>query len=161
MNYWLTTDTHFFHKKMGEYCGRPEGFEDLIKEGLKVVKPGDVLIHLGDICIGQDVRAHKELLKPLKCKKWLIRGNHDEKTDKWYLDHGWDFVGDEVLLNKFAKRILLTHRPVLDGEYDINVHGHQHNNAHRDTESKKHSKQRLLAIEYTDYKPVLLRDFIN
>lgn len=34
MKIWLTTDTHFNHKKMIEYCGRPENFEEIIKKEL-------------------------------------------------------------------------------------------------------------------------------
>lgn len=167
MKYWIITDTHFFHVKMIEYCGRPEGFEYKIQKGLEVVGSEDILIHLGDICIGKDALAHLQFIQPLQCKKWLIRGNHDKKSDKWYLEHGWDFVGNEILLDKFGKRILLTHRPAPDGEYDINVHGHQHNNQDNDLVhdaeygANKHDKQKLFAIEFTNYQPVLLQKFIG
>lgn len=151
---------------MIEYCGRPEGFEQKLKKGFEIMKSDDVLIHLGDICIGQDARAHEEFIKPIKSKKWLIKGNHDKKSDTWYLNHGWDFVGNRILLDRYAKKILLSHRPAPDGNYDINIHGHQHNNQAHDLKTdaeyreNRHSKQKLLAIEYVGYEPVSLEKFV-
>jgi len=57
MRYWLITDTHFGHENIKKYCNRPDGFEDLILENLNPTEdegvcPGDVLIHLGDVCFG-------------------------------------------------------------------------------------------------------------
>lgn len=155
MKYFLSTDTHFFHEKMYEYCDRPVKFEFLIQKGWKNLDKDDILIHLGDICIGRDAKAHDMFIKPLVCKKWLIKGNHDRKSDSWYMSNGWDFVGNEILLRKFGKRILLTHRPALDGNYDINVHGHCHNK-----EGKIHNKNKLLSLEKLDYKLITLQKFL-
>ena len=160
MRYWLTTDTHFFHKKMHEYCGRPLDFEDIIfKNLIENVKDEDVLIHLGDICIGQDEKAHQTYIEPLKCKKWLIRGNHDKKTDTWYFNHGWDFVAKYVIMDVFGKQILLSHEPKVNvfNNIDINIHGHLHNNDNYETTKIN----KLIAIEYTNYQPILLRSVIE
>lgn len=63
MKYYLTTDTHFGHDILMQYSGRPEGFSDLILENIIQTPHGeaDVLIHLGDICIGKDTEWHKRL----------------------------------------------------------------------------------------------------
>ena len=58
MRIWLTTDTHFGHSKMVEYCGRPENFSDRILENFKVIKEHDILLHLGDFCIGNELMWH-------------------------------------------------------------------------------------------------------
>ena len=93
--YWIITDTHFGHDSMMKLCGRPEGFSEKILINLnRTVHCPDVLIHLGDICIGKEEYWHSELMKWACCKKWLIRGNHDKKSDMWYLNHGWDFVAE-------------------------------------------------------------------
>ncbi len=161
MKYWVTTDTHFFHKKMYEYCDRPLGFEYIILKNLKdVIQEDDILIHLGDICMGRDSEAHETFIKAIKCKKWLIRGNHDKKSDTWYLSHGWDFIAKHIVLDIFGKNIILTHEPLKTDNldyYDLNIHGHMHNNLNY----VKMEKQRLVALEYTDYKPVLLRDVVE
>lgn len=177
MSYLLTTDTHFFHDKMMEYCGRPDGFESIIQSNFNKIKPDDVLIHLGDICIGRDLEAHEKFIQPLECKKWLIRGNHDKKSDSWYLRNGWDFIASSITLYKFGKTIVLSHQPVLDGDYDFNVHGHFHNNLSRlkskkwvdDDEEERNKdnlsnltdKHILLSIEETKYQPILLRNMIG
>lgn len=161
MKYWVVTDTHFFHEKMYEYCNRPLGFEYIILKNINdVVQEDDILIHLGDICIGQDGKAHDLFIKSLKCRKWLIRGNHDKKSDTWYLNHGWDFVSKYIAMDAFGRNVLLSHEPIktdLLDHFDMNIHGHVHNNDNH----KKIDKQYLIALEYTDYKPVLLRDIIE
>lgn len=166
MKHWLTTDTHFAHGKMIEFCGRPNNFEDIIEKGLLQIPHGDTLIHLGDICIGQDQDRHNRYIKPLQCKKILVLGNHDKKSATWYMNNGWDFVTDGIRLRLFGKRILLTHIPQpWDGWYDINIHGHFHNADYRKQDPGLSKiltdKHKLLALEYTDYKPVLIENFIK
>jgi calcineurin-like phosphoesterase family protein len=186
---WLITDTHFNHDKMPLYCGRPENHTEIIGNNLlnTVFMEGDVLIHLGDICIGKDEEMHELYIEPLKCKKWLIKGNHDHKSDSWYLSHGWDWVGFKFQNKYFGKNIMFSHAPVLYTEeqsalfgsesFDINIHGHFHNKLSRLEEKRwvvadeeyrnKHDlakltyRHKLLAIEYTDYQPVQLKTFLN
>lgn len=175
MKIWLITDTHFNHDKMPEYCGRPIGFEELIMMGLARISPQDLLIHLGDVCVGKDEYWH-ERLRALPFKKWLVLGNHDHKSLSWYISHGWDYVGEEIKLKMFGKNILLSHTP-LRGDFDINIHGHFHNTLHRllekqwvtpDEEKRNEKdlgnltpKHKLLAVEYTNYQPVLLSTFVD
>ncbi len=107
MKIWITTDTHFNHKQLIEY-GRPEDFEDKIKKGLlNNVKPEDLLIHLGDICIGNDIENSNWFKNNLSCKTYLIRGNHDNKSIKWYMENGWDAVADGWILRYLVKGCVL------------------------------------------------------
>ena len=165
MKYWLITDTHFNHiDKMQEFCGRPLNYEELIFKGLSRIPKDDILIHLGDICIGEDAQVHAKYIQPLECRKILVRGNHDKKTNSWYLSNGWDFVVDSMLIEVFGKRILFSHKPQQDlGYFDINIHGHFHNSNRREEEFKDicSDKHKLLAIEYTKYMPTNLDPFIN
>jgi len=169
MKIWITSDTHFQHQKMIEYCHRPQDFDQLIWNGLKIIQENDVLIHLGDICFGKsDIETHFHLQGGVKGTKILVRGNHDRKTALWYMDHGWDFVCDKLSGVWFGKRILFTHEPQpKEKNIDMNIHGHFHNaainyamNEFRNFEydPKWH---RLLALEYTNYKPVDLEKIIN
>lgn len=176
MKIYLITDTHFNHDKMVEYCGRPQNFDELIWESLLNLPKNCILIHLGDICIGNDVFIH-DCIKDLPYKKILVRGNHDRKSNNWYLEHCWDFVCDKFQDTYFGKKIMFSHVPAIDdGGFDINIHGHFHNTLHRllegkyvvDGEKERNErdlrvltpKHKLLAIEYTDYKPVLLETLI-
>jgi len=163
------TDSHLGHRNLEKYCNRPVLFERLIIKNLcKQLQKDDILIHLGDICFGNDGTWHKELtiLKAkLELKLWLCRGNHDHKSNNWYLGHGWDFVCDDFSLTFEKKKILFSHKPVLDCGYDLNIHGHFHNSdkSHHEQEliEVKNSKQYLVAQEYTNYKPILLKSIIK
>ena len=164
----LTTDWHIFHEKMIELCGRPVGFEEKIYRGLQaVLQPEDILIHLGDICLksGKEAEAHERFIKPFPCKKWLVRGNHDRKSNHWYLSHGWDFVADTFRDSYFGKVVAFSHIPMADDGYDINIHGHFHNTDHRNHEPAlqaiANSKQYLLALEYNNYQPWNLQTLLE
>lgn len=160
MNFWVITDTHLGHDKMHTYCQRPQGFSEKTLRQIKhKVKPDDVLIHLGDFCVYRNEHWHKLFVEACPGKRWLIRGNHDRKTNSWYLAHGWDFVGDQVLLVMFKKRILLSHKPVAEGDFDINIHGHHHNTGHH-PEDRVDERHRLIFIEH-EYTPIDLRAIVE
>lgn len=163
MRFWITTDTHLGHNRMIEF-GRPENFEEKILKSFSPLERNDVLIHLGDVCIGHDEENHKRLLDAIPCKKWLIKGNHDHKSTSWYLDHGWDFVANTFSLAYGGKRIIFSHVPQDTDKLgmDLNIHGHLHDNNHRTEDYPFMSdKNILLALEYTDYQPRLLETLLN
>ncbi len=128
MNYWLISDTHFGHNKNN----RPEGFEDRIMSNLRIIQPNDILIHLGDFCMGGDKYWHRRFMENSKAKKhWLIKGNHDSKSLSWYVNLGWDIVAEQILIKLYGKPILFSHQPRPTGDYTINIHGHLHSDNHR------------------------------
>lgn len=133
MNYWLISDTHFNHTKLTEWGGRSGDWQEQIWKGLKAIPKDDILIHLGDICIGNDEEIHAKLWEEVLCAKILVRGNHDKKSIDWYLAHGWDFVVDAFKLDYFGQQIMFSHRPLPLDVWNItkNVHGHTHGNLHR------------------------------
>lgn len=177
---YIITDTHWNHTdQMIAYCGRPKDYNELLWRSLEELKDDDMLIHLGDICIGKDQQVH-DRLKEFKFKKILVKGNHDHKSSSWYRKNGWDFVCKEFKDTLFGKNILFSHKPrPWDGEYDINIHGHFHNSLPRllagewkvDGEKERNEQDlvsyldkgehKLLALEYEGYKPIKLDKFIN
>jgi len=161
MKYWILTDTHFGHAQLHNKCLRPDGFEEKILRQVRFkVKQEDVLIHLGDFCIGNDADWHQEFMSVCAGKRWLVKGNHDRKSHAWYLSHGWDCVTDRMLLKMFGKTILLSHRPVpADEAFDVNVHGHHHNTNHH-PEDETTDRHRLVFIEH-DYTPIDLRRIVE
>jgi len=170
MKIWLITDTHFGHEKLSNYWKyRPVDFEKLILKNIaRLINKDDLLIHLGDVCIGNDEKWHDWLFNVVPGKKWLVKGNHDHKSNSWYLEHGWDFVGEQIVLNHFGKKILFSHEPIFYARYidiDINIHGHFHDNEHRYNDQVKSFYKKgfnmLLAIERTNYEPVLLESFLK
>lgn len=168
MNYWLLPDPHLGHFKMEKWGMRPEGFTEKILKNLAVISPDDVFVCLGDVNMGNDKYWNYKLMSSLfpTTHKWLIKGNHDRKSDTWYLSNGWDFVSDEIFLNKHGARILLSHYPIgiiqSGFRFDINVHGHFHNNPKERWEPRLRdilsNKNYLLALEEMDYKPIKMDD---
>jgi len=163
MSYWITTDTHFNHQMLIDIKSRPANFEMIIKKRLiELIKPEDILIHLGDVCIGNDKENNQWFKDNLKCKTILVKGNHDHKSYSWYLKNGWDFVCERFDLDMYGKRYCFTHKPVpWDGEFNVNVHGHFHNTDHRrfDPQFNKilSGYNKLIALENNNYKPVNLK----
>ena len=158
---WLITDTHLNHDNIATYCQRPENFTDMIiKRWHAVVKPEDLVIHLGDVAIG-DRRKVKAQLDPLPGRKVLVLGNHDRQHGPdWWMEMGFAFACQAM---KY-RNCWLTHEPstsLADG-CDINIHGHLHNFWEKDPSKKGKPKpfHRLLAIEYTNYFPVNFDKFV-
>lgn len=163
MRIWITTDTHLSHARMIEF-GRPEDYEEKIFKSFAPIKEDDVLLHLGDVCIGQDDFNHKRLLDAIPGKKWLVRGNHDRKSNSWYMDRGWDFVGEKILFRHMGKNILFSHVPSpVTGDIDLNIHGHLHDNDHRKSMFSNilTDKNILIALEFTNYQLTLLDTLLN
>jgi len=165
MKIWIISDTHFGHDKLVELSGRPTNFTDLLLENLRKVQ-GDIIIHLGDVCIGKDEDWHKAFMSriPVGMKKILLRGNHDSKSDSWYLKHGWDFVCDEFSGHYFGKKILFSHYPLPKADYNLNIHGHLHGNNHRHEEGGVEIVEGYhidIAPELYNYQPLLLQEVIN
>ena len=161
MNYLVITDTHLGHKMMHKYCNRPLGFEQTILNNLDhYTHPNDVLLHLGDVCVYDDEYWNEKLLEANNGKAWLIKGNHDRKSNSWYLKNGWDFVADSIQIRAFGLDIALSHRPITEHDnFDINVHGHHHNTRHH-PEDEVSDKHKLIFVEH-DYTPLNLRKVLG
>lgn len=159
---WLITDTHFNHDALVRYCGRPPDFtRRIIKNCRQLLAPTDVLIHLGDV-IFSNAGQLDELLAEIPGTKILVKGNHDKRPDSWFYNKGFSFVCDAFRIED----VIFSHIPLpqLPPDVRLNVHGHFHNTDHRRHEPEiadyyDDEKHRLLALEHTDYKPVLLREF--
>lgn len=165
MKIWVTSDTHFGHAKLIEW-GRDANFNFLeLTHHRKMVDADDYLIHLGDFCIGNDEKHHDVWFENIRTpNRILVRGNHDHKSNGWYLAHGWSAVADQLVLRLFGKQVLFSHIPVdpkLWPVIDYNVHGHTHGNLHRDFEVRDFYDKdfhREVAMELTKYKPILVTD---
>lgn len=161
MKIWITADTHFNHKKIIEY-GRVENYEQLIKENLlKFVKKDDLLIHLGDVCIGKDKESNNWFKENLGCKTYLVLGNHDNKTLTWYLNNGWDSVVDTFFLKTHDQKILFSHEPIhITEDIDVNYHGHLHSTSRDSYKDKYHfidARHKLVSLEDNNYLPIELK----
>ncbi len=161
MNYWLISDTHFSHRKLDEWGGREGEWEAAIWKGLRAIPAGDRLIHLGDLCIGDDKEIMEKFVDAtLNLGTVLVRGNHDKKSINWYIENGFDFVCDGLELIYMGHYLHLTHRPARpQGNTTWNIHGHTHGNMHRSEEYNDfYSKEYHIDIspEIVGYSPLRL-----
>lgn len=168
MNYWIITDTHFGHQNCEEWCDRPKGFESKIIKSLRTfVKEDDVLIHLGDF-IWKNAGIWNDEFHKIKCKKWLVMGNHDKQSKTWFLNNGWDFLADSFRISIFGTDITFSHMPIIDFKGGLNIHGHFHN-VPRERINKKEpqfincftDKYYLVCLEDLNYAPISLKKIIQ
>lgn len=173
MNYWIISDTHFNHDALTDkWQCRPEGWQEKMWAALREIPSGDILIHLGDICIGGDDQVHRKIVDctftfdalygPIK--RILVRGNHDKRGLTWY-NSRWDFVCDEFELEYMGYYIKFSHRPQPPmGRSTINIHGHTHGDMHRSEEyigyyDPEYHKD--ISPEIVGFKPLRLDTFIK
>lgn len=92
MTKWFTSDLHFYHRRVIEYCNRPfKDVEEMTSHIMKVwnetVKPDDTIYVLGDFSLNP--KWSKILVPQLNGTKILVAGNHDachishKKSDKF------------------------------------------------------------------------------
>ena len=139
---FLTSDTHFGHQP--EFLWKPRGFssveemdETIIENWNKIVKPNDVVYHLGDTMLNDNVHG-LECFKRLNGQIFLIYGNHDSDARKNLLFtelSGKMLGGWYAWLIKYSKlSIYMSHYPTLTANYDekhfsqhvLSLHGHTH-----------------------------------
>ena len=138
-NVFFTSDTHFNHANIIKYCTRPyantdEMNEDLIKRWNSVVKPNDIVFHLGDFMFG-NLNRFWEFRSRLNGQIYLVHGNHDwELMDKVNVGDAFELVAAELLITVDGQKIYLGHTPklVYDGIYKEKptwqLFGHVHSN---------------------------------
>lgn len=81
MSTWFTSDLHWGHLKVIEYCNRPyssveEMNEAIIRNWNELVKPDDTVYCTGDLSL--NFRFVEQYSPRLMGTKFLVPGNHDE-----------------------------------------------------------------------------------
>lgn len=136
-NTFFTSDQHFFHKKILEYCPDRKGStvaemnELLLQAWNDKVGQDDTVYHLGDVSFG----GHDEtldILNRLHGKIHLVLGNHDKlmKTEK--IRQRFESVQEYKTLKLDGSHIVLFHFPIESWDrrsYNSwHLHGHVHHN---------------------------------
>ena len=128
---YFTSDTHFFHRNVIEYCSRPfrdvfEMNEALIERWNSVVGVDDEVVHVGDVFMGPSGKW-KGVFERLNGRIVLIRGNHDYKRNV-ILNLGFAEIHKTLEMEIEGKRVLLRHIPDYERavEYDFHICGHVH-----------------------------------
>jgi calcineurin-like phosphoesterase family protein len=129
---WFTADQHFGHQNVIKFGDRPftsvdEMDRDMIAMWNAVVRPGDVVWHLGDLAYKCHPQRLNQVFSALNGTKNLIRGNHDLKPT---LALGWASVQDFKEIAVDGQRMSLFHygMRVWPGQHRgaIMLYGHSH-----------------------------------
>jgi calcineurin-like phosphoesterase family protein len=156
---FVISDFHLNHKNIIEYTNRPfktidEMNEAIIKNWNLVVKEDDLIIFVGDFCLGHKKEFEKYLLM-LKGKIVFVKGNHDSKKI--------DSLKELIIVFK-KQRFFVTHKPI---NKPINwkewiIHGHCHNNNIEDYPFiNKKNKTINVSCELLNYWPIKLSTIIK
>lgn len=177
---WLISDTHFQHANIlkfkdgttGElirgrlFSSVDEMDECMMENWNKVVKPGDIVYHLGDVLMG-DKDAFLPKWQKLNGTKRLIVGNHDDikyiaktnmfsKIQMWRMFPEFGLLFSHVPLHESS----LYRFPSKDDHFVedapipklLNIHGHIHQNP---SPSKDH---RCVCVEQINYTPINIEE---
>ena len=161
MTIWITSDTHFGHENIIRYENRPflsvdEMDESLVTRWNSVVKPGDLVYHIGDFGMGPKEKL-VTIRKRLNGSITLVRGNHDHSITS-IMELGFNSIANEVKLQYKQWQFHMTHIPQADLLYDemnhnfINIHGHIHG-------KNRATRNRInVSCDAWDYTPITLED---
>jgi calcineurin-like phosphoesterase family protein len=161
MNSYVISDTHFGHDNLIKYANRPQNHDFLIYDSWKkIVGPKDIILHLGDLTVwyGMKQAMWEEACKALPGRKWMIKGNHDTRSDEFYTKLGFTIV--EPFTAKIGIfKIHFSHYPVDEKteDFDFNFHGHIHNNV---KDAKQMEWHRNISIEMMNYRPTEIGDVL-
>ena len=136
MERWFTSDSHYGQEAVIRLQPRPYASlsdmeEDLVHRWNEVIKPHDIVYHLGDFATGSaaDKPRIQGIFKRLNGEKMLIRGNHDVRN-VFVQRLGWKFIGDLKTISVDGIKIAMCHYPLQawDGSMDgsWHLHGHTH-----------------------------------
>lgn len=129
---YFISDLHFGHKNIIKYENRPfstlnEMVSHIIKKWNEVVTDNDKVFVLGDVSF-LNKEATQNIVKKLKGRKILIKGNHDKgKSDSWWRDVGFSEVIKYPIF--YSQFYILSHSPMYAEDPYINIHGHVHGTA--------------------------------
>ena len=162
------TDYHFigYNKEKTKIILKPKSYTDaVIKTQNKLVGDDGIFIFLGDLFYKSfrneyDIPADMKddgiaLAKKLKGKyKILVRGNHDNLPDEFYIEKcGFTHVCQAVLYNN----ILFTHQPEIVPIGMVNVHGHIHGTRqYIESEPARHMDVWTMGSAHTGILPDIL-----
>ena len=165
---WIISDTHFGHKNIIRFCDRPHNHEDVMIHNWKMtVNPDDTILHLGDVAFGnpKEIYYWANIIKEeLPGRKFLIKGNHDHsRSMKIY--KGIFEVVDPFVQDFSDVKFFFSHYPdhPTSMEWDINVHGHIHNNPLRGEFSPMVDLDKIyenVSIEMTNYAPIKMEKIL-
>jgi len=170
---WFTSDTHFNHQKILEFCKRPfenidEHDQKLIENWNSKISPDDTVFHLGDFCFG-GYPKWEEIRNQLNGHIILIYGNHDQKNRTAGTDELFDYTSFQMQIQIGKQMVYLNHFPFLcfahgnidtyKNSYSVQLFGHIHSGPNSTSEDTSRSDmlyptQYDVGVDNNNYFPV-------
>jgi len=168
---FVVSDTHFSHRNILAFtdkAGNPirpqfssleEMDETIVDNWNRVVKPTNIVYHLGDFSFGGKQNIAK-FASRLNGKKRLILGNHDYNA-KDYVEH-FEEVMSFYQTKKHSVPVVMCHFPLhlssfqyRVGDRGINLHGHIHEKTLDDPRWVN------VCVEHTNFTPIHIEDVLK
>lgn len=175
MKIFFTSDTHFNHSRIIQYCDRPfadvnDMNEQLIANWNNVVSPDDVVYHLGDFAFGNE-KSVNAIMQRLNFKHMhFIKGNHDKPFMEWWTKARFnnDCVAQKVDVNHYIlethinkQKFVLCHYAmrVWDQSHRgaLHLYGHSHGTLPDDPNSKSFD----VGVDCHNYHPISLEQVLK
>lgn len=161
---WFTSDLHLGHANVIKYCKRPfkdadEMDETLVRNWNSVVRPGDRVYVLGDLCFHKPEKA-KQTIGRLMGNIYLIAGNHDRDGMLKACGDRFIWIKDYFELKHEGQKVILSHYPFLTwngchrGTWHL--HGHCHGSLPEDV--SRYARRLDVGVDCHDFMPVSFED---
>ena len=171
MTTWFTSDSHFYHTNIIEYCKRPfqnthEMNEALIDNWNKCVLPEDTVWHLGDFALKTNQEHIKHILSRLNGKKNIVLGNHDRpiRGGLYHLFENAHTVMQEKSMYMIqeitieGQLIVMSHFPMETWHQSHRNSWHLHGHAHGTVPSRSNQKRLDVGVDCHQYKPICFEE---
>jgi len=149
--YWFTSDTHFNHKNIIEYCKRPfktveQMNEALIKKWNAKVMKDDIVFHMGDFIW----KEYWNIKHRLNGTVILIQGNHDEDNRS---------AIKQMTITFNHKDWVLTHIPFEEHIPDLCLCGH----VHSAWKYKKYGHKIMInvGVDVWNFEPISMKQILD
>ncbi len=140
MTIWIGSDFHWGHNNICKFCPETRGHftdvehmnSEMIRMWNEIVNPEDTVYLLGDIAFMAASHA-ASILRNLKGRKILVKGNHDSKTvkDKSFAAC-FEEIHDYLEIRYDGHHVVMFHYPIMEWNRchhgAIQFHGHLHQN---------------------------------
>jgi len=172
---YFTSDTHFYHSNIINLNDRPfSNLDDmhrtLIQNWNAYVSERDEIYILGDFTFNSTGDEANRILKRLKGKKYLIRGNHDKfLKDDAFDTSAFEWIKDYYVLDYKKLKFVLFHYPILEWQGffgdAIHLYGHVHNS---NKDPKQASRLKVLTsrainvgVDVNNYFPISIEQILK
>lgn len=167
-NIFFTSDWHLGHQNIlgfkradnspvRAFSSVDEMHEYMIAKHNSVVRPGDKVYVLGDVCF---TNKWLHVVDRFNGVKVLIKGNHDTLKLSQYEPYFKDVRGSHQF-----KGVLMTHIPVHPeslARWGFNIHGHLHHNRVYDPKGQIDTRYLNVSVEsLNDYTPISLEEALK